>query len=395
MTIVIQNAEIRRLKDEIEKLKSSVQMSAGRATAGIRSIKRGKIYLEKNLEVKENLDSRLLKCLNRHRKLILTQKSPETSLFNGFGVKLIDLSTYRAEKFICTSTKIVNDFSIDSQDSCIVTVSKEATCKTFSITSGLSVNTFIPSTVPIWSCAYDEERAMNLYLGAQNGITYIYDIRMPNEVMKEIVSPSNRSPVKYIITMKRTESFPLGGFFVVHMRGMLFYENLPSGEIASTTLNFNEPILVLTYDDRTDMLLITKSPTGQGSEFKQTRHILMKLVKEEGIPILQEIYSFNGSSASLPLFSRPTQVKVPDGCIVASYLPDTKSLQMRSPSVGLLHETPISDVITDICPVYTDNCQFFGALSQSRCRLFKLTLDYWLEFASLVFKFVFDNNCRE
>lgn len=375
MQVAVQKAEIRRLKEEIEMLRNSVQIETGRATAGIRTIKSGRIYLEKNLDFNGELGCRFIRFLYRTKKLIVTQKAG-VSLFPGFGVRLIDFPTYRKEKFINTSTKVINDFSIDSNETFVVTVSREATCKMYNIASGVSVNSFTPTTVPLWTCAFDVERPHNLYLGAQNGSTYIYDIRQPNDVMKEVSALDNRRPVKYTIPMKRNESFPHGGFFVVHTCGIYFYEYLPSTEIASTTLNFTDPILVVTYDERTEMLLITKSPTGQGAVFKQTRHILMKLVKEDGIPVLQEIYSFNGSSSTFPSLSRPSQIKVPDGFIVASYLEDTKMMQARSPSVGLLHETSISDAITDICPIYLDNSFFFGALSPSRCRLFKVNLGY-------------------
>lgn len=375
--IIAQTREIRKLTEEIILLRSSAQASNGRATAGIRTIKTGRMYLEKNLDFKENLDSRWMQFLSRNKKLIVAQKSASTVLFPGFGVKLIDFSTYRQEKFINTSNKAINDFSVDANETFVVTVSRETTCKMYNISGSTSLSTFSPAAaVPLWSCSFDREHRHSLYLGAQNGCTYIYDLRNPDEVLKEVSPLDNRSPVKYVIPMKRTESFPCGGFFVIHLRGLFFYEYLVSGEITSTPLNFNDPILVATYDDRTEMFLITKSPTGQGADFKQSKHILMKLIKENGIPMLHEIYSFDGTSSSLPIVSRPSQIKVPDGFIVASYLQDTKMLQARSPSVGLLHEASISDAITDICPIYLDNSFFFGALSHSRVRLFKINLGY-------------------
>lgn len=314
--------------------------------------------------------------LSRNKKLIVTLKSAGSSLFPGFGVKLIDFATYRQEKFINTSSKVLNDFSVDATENYVVTVSREAACKMYSISSNSSVCSFAPAAVQLWSCSFDKERSSNVHLGAQNGSTYIYDIRSPNEVLREVLPLNNRTPVKYIIPMKRTESFPQGGFFVIHLRGMYFYEYLPSGEVSSNPLNFNDPVMVASYDDRTEMLLITKSPTGQGMDFAQTKHILMKLIKDGGVPILQEIYSFDGSRASLPSITRPSQIKVPDGFIVVSYLEDTKVLQARSQSVGLLHEANISDAINDICPIYLENSVFFGALSNSRCRLFKINLGY-------------------
>lgn len=376
VTNILQKKEIIRLQEELERVRTSIMQSQGRAIAGIRSIKKGKFFLEKNVDFKENLESRLIRFLSRSRKIVVTQKTPESALFPGYGVKLVDITNYRQEKFIITSNKTVNDLSIDSNESCVLTASKEATCKIYNFSSSASVNTFTPSTVPIWSCSFDGERQHNIYLGAQNGITYIFDTRMSNAVMKEVVPLDHRSPVKFTIPMKKTETFLHGGFFVVHINRIYFYEYSGSGEISSTTLNINEAIIVATYDERTEMLLITKSPTGSGTSFKPSRHCLMKLVKEEGIPVLQEIYSFNGSNASLPDFSSPTQIKVPDGVIVASYLQDSKMLQMRSPAISLLHEAVVTDAIVDICPFYLDNGQFFGALSNSRCRIFKISLDY-------------------
>lgn len=376
MTTIMQKREIVTLQEEIERLKNSALMSTGRATAGIRSIKRGKFFLEKNIDFKGNLESRLMKYLSRDRKMAVTQKASESALFPGFGVKLIDIKSYRQEKFIITCSKAINDLSIDSNEACVITASKEAICKMYSFSSGTAVNSFTPAAVPIWSCSFDKDRNNYIYFGAQNGVTYIYDTRMPSAVLKEVVALDNRSPVKFIIPMKKTEQFLQGGFFVVHMSRIYFYEYLASDEIASTMLNIDEPIFTASYDERTERLLITKSPTGAGGTFKPTRICLMKLVKEDGIPVLQEIYGFNGSNKNLPLFTRPTQIKVPDGPIVASYLQDTKMLQIRSPGASLLHETGVTDTIVDICPFSLDNEQFFGALSNSRCRFFKISLDY-------------------
>lgn len=375
MQVAVQKAEIRQLKEEIENLRNSCKASTERATAGIKTIKTCRIYMEKNHDFKENLSSRLMRFMSRNKKLIVSQKSPTSALFSGHGVKLIDLATYRAEKFINAGTNVVADFSIDSAESFFVAASKEPSCKMFHIPTATVKCTFTPpESSPIWSCAFDHERPNSVYFGAQNGSTYIYDTRKSTEVFRNINNPQARSPVKFIIAIKPNAHFERGGFFTVHVRGVFFYEYLSTGEIASTTLNINEPVLTMSYDEQTEMVLITKGPSG---EFVQSRHVLMKLTKEDEIPVLHEIYSYNGTSSNFPDLSRPTQIKVADGLIVASYLQDTKMLQARSPSTGLLHELHIaSDPITDLCPIYIDNTCWFAALSHSRCRMFKIILGY-------------------
>lgn len=373
--IAVQKAEIRQLREEIEFLKNSCRTTTDRATAGIRTIKTCRVYMEKNLDFKENLNSRLMKYMSRNKKLIVSQKSPTSALFPGHGLKLIDFSTYRAERFINASNSVVTDFSIDSSESFLVAASKEASCKMYHIPTSASNCVFTPpGNSPIWSCAFDHERPNNLYLGAQNGVTYIYDTRRSTEVLREIVNPQARSPVKFTIAIKPNSHFERGGFFTVHVRGVFFYEYLTTGEFASTTLNINEPVLTMSYDEKTEMVLITKGPN---ANFVQSRHVLMKLSKEDGIPVLNEIYSFNGTSSNFPDLSRPTQIKVPDGLIVLNYHQDTKMLQARSPSTDLLHELHIaSDPITDLCPIYIDNTCWFAALSHSRCRMFKVIVGY-------------------
>ena len=375
MQVAVQKAEIRQLKEEIEFLRNSSRASTDRATAGIRTIKTCRIYMEKNLDFKENLNSRLIKFMSRNKKLIVSQKSPTSALFSGNGVKLIDFTSYRAEKFINACTNVVADFSIDSTESFFVAASKETCCKMYHIHTSTSNCTFTPpSNSPIWSCAFDHERSNNLYLGCQNGIVYAYDTRNTSEVLREISNIQAKTPVKFTIAIKPNSNFERGGFFAVHIRGVFFYEYSQSGEISSTTLNINEPILTMTYDERTEMVLITKGP---GVNSSNSKLVLMKLSKEDNIPVLNEVYCFNGTSSNFPDLSRPTQIKVPDGLIVANYLQDTKMLQARSPSTDLLHELHIgSDAINDLCPIYIDNTCWFAALSSSRCRMYKIVVGY-------------------
>ena len=315
----------------------------------------------------------MIKFLSRHKKLFVTQKSSEASLFPWFGLKLIDFATFRQEKFINTSDKALNDVSVDSHESLVITASKDVVCKMFNLANSNSVHSFTPGPIPIWCCAFDANCHQKLYLGGQNGITYTYDTRNTSEVLKEVIAAGNRSPVQFIIPMKRNEQFQLGGFFVVHMRSIFFYE---SSDTPGMLLNFNGSILYACYDDQTEMLLITKSLIELNSKFKHTSHFLMTLVKEKGIPVLHEVCSFNGSFSALPSMTRPTQIKVPDGCIVTSYLQDTRMLQCWAPEARLLHEIRVTDPINDICPIYLENSFFFGALSRSRCRFFKVNLGY-------------------
>lgn len=318
MLIASHKAEIKRLKDENSRLLNSLQVNSEKTTAGIRSITGCKFYLEKNLDFKENLDSRLLKFLTRQNKVLISQKS--LGMFSGYGIKFVDLQYFRPEKFINTSSKIINEFCVDSNESFLVTAQKDPLCKMFSLRTNETLSTFrSPTSVPFWSCCFDNERPHCLLLGGQNGNISKFDTRNTNAAYDEFGNQQLSSPVKYIVAMKGNQYFPRGGYFIVYVRGLSFHED---GTSRSTTL-LTESVAHLTYDEKTEMLLITKSPTGSGLNFQPARIFLMKLLRDSddpnSLPYLQNVHDFAGSSSSMPIFSRPTQVKVADGVIIVSY----------------------------------------------------------------------------
>lgn len=330
------------------------------------------------MDFKEDLHSRLMKYLPAYKKIMVSQKAPALAMFPGFGIKIIDFQTYRQEKFINTSSlKDISDFNIDPTQSFLVTASKEPFCKVFNIKSNENVCTFRhTSPVPFWACTFDNLRHENLFLGGQNGSVFKFDSRNANEVVSVFTCPQmSSSPVKFIVPMKGNQSFPQGGYFVVYMRGLNFFDDVNH---ATTTLS-HDSISTLTYDEKTEMLLITKSPVLTGNNFIPTRHYLMKLLRDTNdlsrIPYLQEIFSYNGTISRIPKFTRPAQIKVADGVLLASYLEDTRTLQIRSHSENrVFHEASIGqDIISDVCPFESN---MFGALSNSKLRLYKINLSY-------------------
>lgn len=367
-------AQIEALKAENQRLKTAAITST--TCVGIRSIKDCKIYLEKNCDFKEDLQSKYMRYMSTPKKILVSQKAPSSSLFQGFGIKVIDYQSYRVEKFINASQREISDFNIDPTQSYIVTASREQTCKIYSYRSSENVVATLRSNAEtpraFWSCTFDSVRQESVFLGDQLGNVLKFDMRNPSEIVSEYKTVQlSASPVKFIVPMKANAMFPHGGFFIVYIRGVVFYNDV---QHASTILS-TESISTLTYEEKTEMLLMTKNPVKNGNFLTPSRHYLMKLLKDpEGFPFLQEILNYDGPTSMVPKFSRSTQLKVADGVLLASYNEDRKSIQIRSHSENkVFHESNISDRISDICP-FEGN--MFGALSDSKLRLYKMNLSY-------------------
>lgn len=332
------------------------------------------------MDFKEDLHSRLMRYWPSSKKILVSQKAPASSIFPGFGIKFIDFQTYRSEKFINTSSsKDISDFNIDQSQSFLLSASKEHFCKVYNMKSNENISTIRHNTSPVnfWACTFDNMRQQNVFLGGHNGSIFKFDMRNTNENVSVFTCLQlASSPVKFIVPMKGNQSFPQGGYFIVYMRnGLNYYDDINN----SSTILSTDSITSLTYDEKTEMLLITKSPIFNGSDFIRTRHYLMKLLRDtssgSGIPYLQEIYCYDGTISRIPKFTRPCQIKVADGVLLASYLEDTKTLQIRSHSENrVLHEASIGqDIISDICPF---EGSIFGALSNSKLRFYKTHLSY-------------------
>jgi hypothetical protein len=197
-------------------------------------------------------------------------------------------------------------------------------------------------------------------------------VKKPNEVLHTIEG-IDKSPAKFILPIAKNETFPNGGFFVVQVRGLYFYEYSNSFNLSQTKLNFDDSVFTLTYDEKTEMLLITTAG------MDQTFHIITRLVKVDGMPVLQEIYRIpsNQATTGIPIFARPTQIKVPDGFIVACYRDETKELEIHTPSVGKMHSFVMQAPVSDICPIYDASSHVtFAALASTKCRIYKVNLEY-------------------
>ncbi|CAO1391743.1 unnamed protein product [Diamesa serratosioi] len=335
------------------------------------NIKVYKMCMEKNIDMTQDGDCRVMTFCYRTRKLLISQKSNQ-QLFPGYGVRFVDFTTFKPFQFLHMGSKNVRDFAFNSSEDMLVASTTEATCKLFNATTNSSISAFKPSTHAIWAAAFDksQNRANCLYLGAQNGTTYIYDIRSPNTALKDFIT-SDITPIISIIPIKPNEDFLDGGFLVVHLRTIYFFEYLPPQEISSTLLNIKGPFNSVTYDVKKDMLLVTTRPN---QEYQTSRYIMAKLIKIDSVTALEEVLVFNGGQNLLGVMTRSSLITMPDNCIVAAYLQENKIIQTWSEASGnRMQEISVADIITDTTAIYLENGNtFLGALSSNKCRVFKV-----------------------
>lgn len=366
---------------------SSVTGSTVDATAGIIY----KLSRECTINICADIGCRVLIHGRRSNTLLVSQKSTQP-LFSGFGVRFVDLPTYRPNSFLYMTTKQIRDLAYDQDEQVLVAASMDRTCKLYNTNTRGCLTTFTPpGDKPIWSVEFDRTRSRILYFGTQNGSTFLYDVRQPRSSVDEYRTAGDTSPVISVCAVAPFGvDFPFGGFLVCKLQSLWFYEYTDDQTATPIQLTLPGPFVSMCYREDTNTVLVSTRPRPNLA----SRLYYMRLVKVEGTTTLLQLAVMDGSSVQA-VMSRSAQLRTRDDtAVVATYMQDTKKLQTwRVPNEQQLSQQPgqtsvfqqalaIDDCILDLCPIYgmggggaavqQSAAVYLGALSDTKCRIYKV-----------------------
>lgn len=367
----LQKDVVHKLEQEMEQLKkSAVNLSNAVASSTARP-KTYKLFMEKNIEITKDGGCKVMIHGKRITSLMITQKSTQ-NLFPGYGIRFIDSATFRpSNEFLHASSKQIRDLCLDSDEDHLLTTSLDKGAKLFSLQQRRVVSIFSPEDKSFWAAAFDCERPKFIYLGAERGgSTYIYDTRNPQTFVHELKVEDDMSPVIKICPIAAREDFPFGGFFVCKLNSVWFYEFDASQQTIGTKLAVDGPFVSMNYEQETQHILISTRPTNTQ---KKSRYVIAELMKVEGSTHIR-IYGACLGSTVQSVMRRSTQIRIDaKNSIVAAYLEDVKSLcTWSAPNCTRMACAALSDPVVDLCPIYTSNSTYLTALSDNKCRVYKL-----------------------
>lgn len=333
-----------------------------------------KLYRERTINICHEPGCRVLIHGRSINKLIVSQKSTQ-SLFPGFGVRFIDLPTFRPSQFLHMTTKQVRDLSFDMDEELLAAASMDKVIKLYNVSNRQCVSQFMPSDSSIWSVAFDRSRAKAMYLGTQHGATYVYDIRQPNNFLSEHKAPGDMSPVINICSISPDNpEFPFGGFLVCKLQSLWFYEYNSEEVVVGTKFPLAGPFVSMSYNELTQHILISTRPTAAQPS---CRYVVANLRRIEGTVVLNIITTMLGSKVQA-VMARCAQISHDDTMIVAAYMQDSKQLQTwrvdTEKKENLRMQTlPIEECVLDMCPIYINEKNVcVGALTETKCRIFTI-----------------------
>ena len=359
-----------RLEEQLEKLRNTnvLDLAADSESSSQARPKMFKLFMEKNIIICKEPGCRVLIYGNQSKNLIVSQKSTQ-ALFPGYGVRFLDIPTFRPSQFMHMSSKQVRDLSFDMDEENLAAASMDRSLKVYNIHNKCVVNTFTPCDKPIWAVAFDRNRTKLAYFGSQHGTTFAYDVRNPNVFLNEYKTDGDLSPVINICSIPFTEEFPFGGFLVCKLQSVWFNEYCANEEIISTKLNIIGPFVSMNYDDATNHVLISTRPS---STSPSSRYIIGTLYKVGEAVLLKNTVTMHGSKVQ-SVMTRSAQINIDNNILVAAYLQDTKLLTTWNvQNSERMQSLSINETVLDTCPIYINDEVYLSALTDCRCRIFKV-----------------------
>lgn len=361
---------IHKLEQEMVVLKKSAVTLSSAVSSSTRP-KTYKLFLEKNVEITKDGGCKVMIHGKRIKSLMITQKSTQ-NLFPGYGIRFIDSTTFRpSNEFLHASAKQIRDMSLDADEDHLLTTSMDKGAKLFNLQQRRVVSTFSPEDQSFWAAAFDCVQSKFIYLGAERGgSTFIYDIRNPQTLVQELKAEDDKTPIIKICPIAARTDFPFGGFFVCKLNSVWFYELDEAQQTIGTKLAVDGPFISMSYEEETQHIVISARPTNY---HKKSRFIVAELMKVEDSTHIQIWGTCLGSTVQSTM-RRSAQIRMDDkNSIVAAYLEDSKSLcTWAAPNCTRMTSASLSDPVVDLCAVYTTVNTYLTALSDNKCRIYKL-----------------------
>lgn len=331
-----------------------------------------RMSLERNFEMNREPGCRSLVYGSKTQVLFVSQKS-HGALFPGYGVRTVSLSAAQpltlVNNFMLMATKQIRDLSLDADEELIISASSDKSAKMFSVPNRCQVSVFTPNTEDLWASTFDKARTKTLYLGSRQGKTYVYDLRNPQAFVQEFNSPGDCSPVVDITSVPANNELPFGGFAVCKLQSLWFYEYTASQQIVPHKLIAEGPFASMTFDERTNFLLIGTKPS---TKYPQTRYMLANLTKIDQLVILNTINTIFGEPVQT-VMSRSAQIHIENDTLVSAYKQQSKKLTTWNARTSTVQQSlDSSDLVYDLCPMYANNKTYLAALSETRCRIYQL-----------------------
>lgn len=327
------------------------------------------LQLQKTIKISTAPGCRVLAYAKKGDYLLVSQKS-SMSMCPGYGVRLIDLKSFKFSSYFHSSNKIIRDMTLSANEKYMALASIGTLVSVYDITQNSIVHQIPPHNNLIWCCNFGcEDLDTHLYLGAQQGQVFVYDIRQASQMLRKYGNETSSGPVICIRSVPPNSYFPFGGILVCKLTSLWFYENVT--DVPTQVCLFTEgPFISMDYEPSHDTLLLV---TRRSASFTYGRCIIGRVIKtKEDLIVLLTLGVFKNSVRS-PVMARSTQIGIEEDLLMCTYMQDSKVLTLYDVRAQRKTQTiPSPDIAYDMKALSLDDGRFLAALTEYNCNFYKI-----------------------
>ncbi|XP_076989134.1 E3 ubiquitin-protein ligase RFWD3 isoform X2 [Tamandua tetradactyla] len=331
-----------------------------------------KYHFQKSFTVSQTGYCRIMSYCDTLSCLVVSQPSPQTSFFPGFGVKMLSTANMKSSQYIPLHSKQIRGLAFSGRSKgLLLSASLDNTIKLTSLETNTVVQTYNTGR-PVWSCCWCLDENNYFYGGLINGSILVYDLRNTSYHVQELVPQKARCPLVSLSYIPRAASaaFPYGGVLAGTLENASFWE-LKMGFSHWPHVLPLEPGGCTDFqtESSTRHCLVTYRPD---KNHNTLRSVLMEMsykLDDAGEPVCSchPVQTFlGGPSCKLLTKSAIFQSPENDGSILvcAGDEASNSALLWNASSGSLLQKLQTDQPVLDICPFEVNHHSYLATLTE-------------------------------
>lgn len=358
-----ENIMIKQLKELNQQLKqlqtkNSQQQSLASSSASV------KLFKARSLEICKSKGCRVLDCCSRFNMIVASMKSPNP-LFNGYGIRKINLETFKPTAFLPLHNMPLRDVSFHPENAWLLCASLDKSWKVVDMLAESTVAT-VKGNSSIWSCCWDVDNNNVVYMGRQDGRVAKYDIRHLEVPFNVLDAYGDMSPVASLVSIPSSDaSLPGGALISCKLNSVWLYG---SGDLKQQ-LPLEGPFMSMKYLKEKGQLLTSMRAN---SNHPYARHVLSSVkLRDDNVLSCQVIHTLTGSCINTYL-SKSCFVSNQSESFVSAHDESLKCVSLWSVDSGeKVASVYASEVVLDLCGFNCNDRSYLAKLTDCKLDLHK------------------------
>lgn len=323
------------------------------------------VYKDKSITINTYGGCRVMDY-NNHINLVVVSAKSVNPLFCGYGLKSIDVASYKPIGFVSLHSQPIRDVKFHQQNPWILTASMDKSFKIVDCGSNSTINTF-NSNMPLWSCAWHHQQSHIMYIGDLTNVAE-FDMRQLSEPVQHLKIATDMSPVISISSIDKPDTNVNCGVLVCKLNSMWYFE-YSSGLYNINDLPIEGSFASMSYEKHNKQILASLRPTSRNPF---TRHVLGQLCRRQDIMSFDAIHSMNGLSTTQKILSRTCFANHNNVNYFAAYEESLNNVSLWNAQTGQKNSSIVArEPVLDMCNFKTHSGNYLITLTEKKIDFLK------------------------